>query len=179
MQEHAEHVLSPGVMEAIKLANITIVGLILYLGAGKGIRAAIQSRSETISKKITGSKKELEKIQAELDAAKKDFSKLSDLRKNILTEVRQEGERLAASIVQDARSVADRILADAKGAAADEARVASHKLRETIVGEAVERSIKMMSEGTNSAGAVHEKMVNKFLSGMGEGSSSSRNGANV
>lgn len=178
--EHAtEHVMGPGVMEAIKLANIVIVGIILYLAAGKAIREAIQARAESIAQKITGSKKELEKIQSELSAAKNEFARLSEMKNQILNQVRQEGERMAASIIQDAQSVANRIVSDAKIAAGDEARVAAQKLREKIVEESIQRSVKMLSESGSAGAATHEKMVNKFLAGMGEGSSSSRNGANV
>ncbi|MBS1982871.1 MAG: ATP synthase F0 subunit B [Bdellovibrionales bacterium] len=174
MEEHAHHV-GPGVMELIQLANLLVVILIGYFGTRKAVTMAVRARSEAVAKKLTESKRELEKVQSELSQAKKEFDQIDQMKNQILTQVRQEGAKLAQSILSDAKTSAERILSDAKVAAEDETRVAIRKLRERVVEEAMTQTLKGFSEASSSSNT-HEFMVQKFVSEV-KVPSAAKNGA--
>jgi F0F1-type ATP synthase membrane subunit b/b' len=166
MVEHgAEHATGPGVMELIKLANLLVVVAIVYFGAKKGIVAMLKSRKDDVSRKLIDSKKELERVQAELVEAKREIAKIEDLKRDILNQVRQEGEKASGLILADAKHIAEKIVSDAKVAAQDETRVAFQKLRERIVSEAVDRSAQDLgvSSKTEGQNPVHQKLMSKFV----------------
>lgn len=165
MEGHlAEHA-GPGVMELIQLANIVIVLAILYFGARKAVVAGVAARSEMIAKKIVGSKEELAKVQAELGAAKRDLDKIEDLKKQILSQVRSEGEKLSQGILLEAKNVAARIVSDAKVAADDEMRVAVRQLREKVVHESIQKAGVLLADASKlaSENKMHEKMIAGFV----------------
>jgi F0F1-type ATP synthase membrane subunit b/b' len=104
-------------------------------------------------------------VQAELVEAKREIAKIEDLKRDILNQVRQEGEKASGLILADAKHIAEKIVSDAKVAAQDETRVAFQKLRERIVSEAVDRSAQDLgvSSKTEGQNPVHQKLMSKFV----------------
>lgn len=167
-----------GFMEAIKTANLLVVIGIVYFAAGKGIAAGVRARAQTISDRLLKSKETLVKMKAELAAAQSELAQIDKVKAKLLADVRVEGEKLAASILNEARTTADRILSDAKAAANEEGASAVRKLKEKVVSEAIAKAAQSFQDGSlnGTHQKVHEQLVDNFSSGIRDEKSASNKG---
>jgi F0F1-type ATP synthase membrane subunit b/b' len=162
MEETAHHI-GPGLREAFALINLLIVIAIIVMAAGKGIKAGIRARTDTISKKIVAAKAELERMNAETAEARRQISEIDGMKKKFLSEMRDEGQKLYESIVRDAKSTADRILADARAAGENEISNAAGKLREDLIQRALSETLEMAKGSNELKQKIHDRLVERFL----------------
>jgi F0F1-type ATP synthase membrane subunit b/b' len=164
--EVLEHV-GPGIKEVFALANILIVGAIVYFGARKGVKISLKERSDTIAKRLNETRIELARMKAEVEKARQEISRMDQTKTQILSQVQEEAKRFSAQLVQEAEQSANRILTEASLTAKNEFQQASQKLREKLVAEALKQSAEIIRAEKDEAGnlreRIHERLLDKFV----------------
>jgi F-type H+-transporting ATPase subunit b len=166
MEEHLHHAVGPGIKEVLKLANLLVVAFVIYFGARFAIVAFFKERAGLVSKRLVEAKANLIKIQKDLDAAKKEVANFESVKQAMIDQVRVDGEKAAALIIEEANKLASRIVSDAKAAAEDEVRIAGRKLREGLIKESVAAAIAVVQANGEQNLKTHETLVSKAQSEM-------------
>jgi F0F1-type ATP synthase membrane subunit b/b' len=139
----------PGIHELVVLANLVVVFLIVYFGAGKGILGALKSR-----------------------AAKGDLKDFDNTRNRIIAEMRSEAEHVSRGILEEATVTAERILQDAKLSAKDEARGAAADLKNELVKSALAETQRLLAQGKDQQSSLHKQLfegLNNDIKGAAHG----------
>ena len=167
--EGAEHAVSL-IPELVKILNLGVIAVIVYIFARKAISSALVARSNEISKKIVDAKLELEKMQYEADRAKKEIAEIAGIKAKLIEEMREAGLKTYEAMVADAKIAAERIVQDAKLAADSELQSAIGKVKAEIVNRSVAQVFKLVDEGSGevSKNALHEKLIERFVVNLQE-----------
>ncbi|MEE2786652.1 MAG: F0F1 ATP synthase subunit B [Myxococcota bacterium] len=118
---------------------IILVGLLVKLG-GPPVRAALQGRSNRISKEIDEAAKLHTDAEAMLNDYKTRFAEFEAESKRILEESRALGEAERARIIKEAEAEAERIKSEAGRIVASDRQRAIEKLEGEIVDMAIARA---------------------------------------
>ena len=162
----------PGIHELVVLANLVVVFLIVYFGAGKGIVAALKSRADGVEQKLGESKRELAKVTEALESAKRDLKDFDNTRNRIIAEMRSEAEHVSRGILEEATLTADRILQDAKLSAKDEARGAAADLKNELVKAALVETQCLLAQSKDQQSSLHKQLfegLNNDIKGAAHG----------
>ena len=141
--------------------NLALLLFVLVKFGGPTVTAALQSRSESVSKDIVEARalyEEAETMLAEIDARVASFEAQAE---GLLSEYTAAGEAERDRIIAEATSEAQRIKAEAKRVAENEASRAKEKLEAEIVNEAVKAAESMIRSQLTSDD--HHRLVTDYF----------------
>lgn len=144
-QELVQHATGPGIREAYVLANVVVVGAIIYFAGWKSIKAQLLSRKETIAKSLLDGKKQLEAIEAEVAKVKKEISNLESLKAQTIASAESEAKGLSEQILAEAKMAAEKIVKEAQMAAENEVRAATSDVKKQMIAEALKLAQKQLT----------------------------------
>ncbi len=144
-----------------KVVNLTILILLLYWFGKERIGQFFRGRRESIRKGI----EEAERAKEEAERRHREYSqRLSNIERQIEAihrELREEGEKERERIIEEAMRFAERIKAQAKVAAEQEAKKVMERVRgevaDLLVGLAEERLQRELTEGDQ------RRLVDEFI----------------
>jgi F0F1-type ATP synthase membrane subunit b/b' len=170
--EGVHHATGPGIHELVVFANLFVVFLIVWFGARKGILAGLKSRADGVEQKLNESKQELAKVAQALDAAKADLKNFENTRNRMIAEMRSEAEHVSRVILDEATVTADRILADAKLSAKNEARGAASGLKNELINAALAETQSLIAQSKDQQSSLHKQ----FFEGLNNDVKGAANG---
>jgi F0F1-type ATP synthase membrane subunit b/b' len=153
----------PGIKEILAAANLVVAVVIVFVAARKGVIESVKLRAQKIAKDLIEAKEELLRIRAASQKAREELGNLDQTRKRFVDEVRAEGERMYSQIVEEARSTADKILADAKLAAENEMASAAAQLQALILEKTVAQAEALVRTEAGGDPQLQKKLHDKLF----------------
>jgi F-type H+-transporting ATPase subunit b len=161
-----EGAIGPGIHEAVIFMNVLVIAAIVYFGAGKGIIAALKSRSEGVREKLMESKTELAKVEKALNSVKAELKDFEATRSRMLADIRKDAEQLSRTILEEATLAANRLLQEAKLTAKGEAEGAASELRKALVTYALTETQQILTQNKEQQASVHSQLFEMLNNDM-------------
>ncbi len=171
-EEHAAHAGdAPSVLDLFfPVVNFTIFAYLFSRYAWPGIRGALAERRKRIERELAEAsvaEREAEGLLREIEARR---GRLADDAKRLVAELRAEGERERAAVVEAARKSGERARRDARLLAEQESARVAARIRAEIAARVTEHVAGVLRERLDAGD--QERLVREFLAGVGPGARS-------
>ena len=145
-----------------KVMNFSVLAVALFLLVRKPVAKALNGRIKGIEKDLRDLEAKKEEAEKQINECNKRIATLDKEAEKIISEYRRQGEEAKEKIMARARESVLKIEEQAKRNIANEFEMARQKLRQEIIGQAVERAEVLVKGKITSKD--QDRLVEEYLS---------------